>query len=129
MRAFYVALIVSWQANWLRAQIRSDHQISSTMSSDSESDRELVNITHRLGATRTPFITACCVELIFCALMTSWMSDNEHYTVFFRVHEAKIGGAWWGKSYEMTSSEWDIFREETSIFPSIPAILGYPYIT
>ena len=29
MSAFYVALIVSWQANWLRAQIRSDHQISS----------------------------------------------------------------------------------------------------
>eukprot|EP00435_Cladocopium_sp_Y103_P013720 s2308_g3.t1 len=64
------------------------------MSSDSDSDevdKDLVNVTHRLGATRTPFITACCVELVFCALMTSWMSDNEHYTVFFRVHQAKIG--------------------------------------
>ena len=108
-------------------QIRSSSYHPSAMSSDSESDKELVNITHRLGATRTPFITACCVELIFCALMTSWMSDNEHYTVFFRVHEAKIGGAWWGKSY----MKWPClnginYGEETSISTSIPAILGYP---
>ena len=51
-----------------------------------------VKVTHRLHATRTPFITSCCVELAFCALMSDWMSDNEHYTVFFRLHQAKIGG-------------------------------------
>jgi hypothetical protein len=99
------------------------------MSSDSESDRELVNITHRLGATRTPFITACCVELIFCALMTSWMSDNEHYTVFFRVHEAKIGGAWWGKSYEMTISEWEFIGKKHQFLHQSQLFIGVPNIT
>ena len=50
-----------------------------------------VKVTHRLHATRTPFITSCCVELAFCALMSDWMSDNEHYTVFFRLHSETIG--------------------------------------
>ena len=70
------------------------------MSSDSDADTadtdveatiDSVNVTHRLHATRTPFITSCCVELAFCALMTSWMSDDEHYTVFFRLHSETIG--------------------------------------
>ena len=65
-------------------------------SSDTDADArsiadDSVNVTHRLHATRTPFITSCCVELAFCALMSSWMSDNDHYTVFFRLHSETIG--------------------------------------
>ena len=60
--------------------------MSSTESEDTHVGEE---VSHRLHATRTPFITAVVIETLFCILMTRWMWEKGGPTTLLQ--ELKLG--------------------------------------
>ena len=69
-------------------------------SDDGSSEEVVIDVTHRIHATRSPFVVGVIVECVFCVLMTRWMSENETHEspldkIFVFAQERNFGNSVW----------------------------------